>query len=410
MIAPFLLISCSNPFQETKLSSSSIESWVPEEVKVETSTGHALSGAISSQSLPWIDITDKAHVLVSSWTSWYLLEDGKIITLGGLGDKVPVIWADVATFQIAPGTPYARDKNSLYLMGEVLTNFDRQTFEVLNWNYMKDKNGIYYFNYQNHRPFDFKYIAPLVGADLSSFHVFDLFFAKDKHNVYRGSKIFEWVDLVTFTTSEWFGHDKNAVYYTDGQKMGIISDPASFEVLTPKSWKGWRNICGYLKDKNNVYVFGDNGAHKILNGADADSFERLDPYYGKDQISVYLCANKINNADPATFIVQDGWWAKWAKDKNSVYDFWGKPVDIQDLDITSFEFVWSEYAKDKNNVYCTIYTYIDSTYRIIPWADPQTFQDLEEMRPYDNSNGSVDQTKVAKDKNHYYNGACQVAP
>jgi hypothetical protein len=32
------------------------------------------------------------------------------------------------------------------------------------------------------------------------------------------------------------------------------------------------------------------------------------------------------------------------------------------------------------------------------------------MIPYDNSNGSVDQTKVAKDKNHYYNGACQVAP
>ena len=398
MIAPFLLMSCSNPFQETKLSPSPIESWVPQEVKVETSTGHALSGAISSQSLPWIDITDKAHVLVSSWTSWYFLEDGKVITLVGIGDKVSVAWADVATFQIAPGTPYARDKNSLYLMGEVLTNFDRPTFEVLNWNYAKDKNGIYYFDYKNG--------IPLIGVDASSFHVFDLFFAKDKKNVYLRSKIFEWVDPTTFTASDWFGHDKNAVYDADGKKIDIISDPASFEGLPPESWKGWQDGCSYLKDKNNVYVFGDEGVYKILAGADADTFERINntPYYGKDRTSVYFCANKIQWADPQTFTIDKN---GEPKDKNRIYDYSGKPLDIRtSIDIASFERMRNGYAKDKNNVYCGT----DANYSIIPWADPQTFQDLEEMLPYDNSNGSVDQTKVAKDKNHYYNGACQVAP
>jgi hypothetical protein len=65
--------------------------------------------------------------------------------------------------------------------------------------------------------------------------------------------------------------------------------------LPPESRKGWQDGCSYLKDKNNVYVFGDEGVYKILAGADADTFERINntPYYGKDRTSVYFCANKI---------------------------------------------------------------------------------------------------------------------
>ena len=402
MIAPFLLMSCSNPFQETKpVSSPFIGSGTTQEAKIETNTGSTLSGSttesqdVASTALSWINIADNS----GSGYSRYILEDGKIIELIGIGeDKEVVAWADVATFQIVPGTIYARDKNNLYADREVLTNFDRQTFEVLNIHYVKDKNGIYYYNYKN--------VIPLVGVDTASFHVFDLFFAKDKKNVYLRSKIFEWVDPTTFTASDWFGHDKNAVYDADGKKIDIISDPASFEGLPPESWKGWQDGCSYLKDKNNVYIFGDEGAYKILEGADAGTFERISstPYYGKDRTSVYFCANKIQWADPQTFTIDK---SGEAKDKNRIYDYSGKPLDIRSsIDIASFERMWNWYAKDKNNVYCGT----DTNYNIIPWADPQTFQDLEEMIPYEHSNGGMDQTKVAKDKNHYYNGACQVAP
>ena len=94
ILTPFLLVGCNNPFQETKpVSSPFIGSGTTQEAKIETNTGSTLSGSttesqdVASTALSWINIADNS----GSGYSRYILEDGKIIELIGIGEDKEVV-------------------------------------------------------------------------------------------------------------------------------------------------------------------------------------------------------------------------------------------------------------------------------------------------------------------------------
>lgn len=192
-------------------------------------------------------------------------------------------------FYIEDGSVYY-DEGDYLRQDDKVKGVDIETFEVLEEDYAKDKNNVYYEE------------SKVYGANQETFEVLNIFYAKD---------------------------DK--LVYVDGDKVEDI-DVNSFEVIEH----------GYSKDKNGIY-FGE----KKVEGIDANSVEVLGRVYIKDGRNVYYMENKIPLVDSNGFeFIGENYF----KDlKGNVY-YSGKKVSF-DGDVSSLEFLNKNYAKDKNYVY-----------------------------------------------------------
>ena len=219
---------------------------------------------------------------------------------------------------------------------------DSKTFEVFDYweNYFRDKNNVYYENELYKMG-----LKKIEGADRNSFEILNSEFSKDKNNVYYyGNKMkgispdgFEIIgnefvfknheDLVSIIK------DKNNVYYLKGkagsEKYEIISlnfDGTSFKYSNADySYKSKSE--GYFQDKNGVYYFDiskldnltpDNVFFKI-EGADTSSFVQLMFGYAKDKNKVYSGNQEIKSANSESFKIIETNEKLIVKDKNRIY-------------------------------------------------------------------------------------------
>lgn len=223
---------------------------------------------------------------------------------------------------------YKIKDDKVYYNEKIVDGADFITFEILNYNYAKDKNNVYREGL-------------LMGqADPSTFEVINGLFSKDKNMVYQGyNGKLPYIDPNTVEAiDENFFKDKNGIYIHGTKIQGV--DIISFEVIGES----------YSKDKNNVYYH----ITSIL-GADVNTFKSLDYHFSKDAKNIYFHGNVFCDADYDSFLPLN---SRYAKDKKNVFRLWSIRNDwyadkIIDADPSTFE-VFKEdefYAIDKNNMY-----------------------------------------------------------
>lgn len=223
--------------------------------------------------------------------------------------------ADPATFSHL-GSNYYKDINRIYFDAgmdyTIINDVDVNTVQVVSFYFLKDKNHLYYYQYNN-----------------------------DGDNEIITQNIFSDFDAGTFTVidnelnPQFYFKDKNGIYFRERYgKSGLDltridgADPDTFMALPH-----------YLlaKDKNHVFYQG-----KIIESLDANTFEVLDGSYFRDINSIYVRHQEtftpLANSDPCSFVI----------------------IDYRD------QYQWGGYAKDKYQVYYRGY--------IVEGADPDTFQ------------------------------------
>lgn len=196
--------------------------------------------------------------------------------------------ADAASFQIL-GNGYAKDRNNVYLDGQVLRYVDPYTFRLIgggNGNATAgevvggrghDTEG--YYDNRNHnndhngrRPFNPRYV-------ISSF---DVYFDGRKVD---GAFASSFKDM-----GNGYGKDSFSVYYYGEKLPGSNSN--TFKILED----------GYAKDSFTVYFYGEKTK------GSASTFKVLGDGYAKDAFDVFYYGEKVNGAIPNSFKVdRDGY-------------------------------------------------------------------------------------------------------
>ena len=186
------------------------------------------------------------------------------------------IWlrnADIESFKPL-NYAYAMDKNHVFTVTGTIKNVDIASFQVLDTGkcflryneigiveytptgYAKDKNYVYYDNYEGKTKI-------IKKADVETFTSFgDTYFARDKNHVYGNGKIIKKANSNTWTKFtqmpiSLYSKDNCRVFYGFWE---IDVDYETFEVLLPQKAKSIN--CQLAKDKNRFYR---NGA-KIRKG------------------------------------------------------------------------------------------------------------------------------------------------
>lgn len=179
-------------------------------------------------------------------------------------------------------------------------NPDGESFEVLNEQYTKDKNMVYY-----------KWVSPgrfwvieLPEADPKTMEVVSGNLAKDKSQVF------------------WYG------------ELLKDLDPETLEIVN-------RNFV--WKDSKSVWY-----QHSKIADADAKTFEHIGQAFYKDKNRVYWSTTPLEGADPRTFRAF-GENVAYGADKNSV---WFAKKRMPKLDPATFGVVQHTVYKDKTGVYC----------------------------------------------------------
>lgn len=103
---------------------------------------------------------------------------------------------------IGIGNDYKIINNKVYYRDTLIIGADAKTFEIVNWNWQRDRNYYYYFGKK------IEYI------DRKSFKDLDYHYGKDKFNVYYDEKIIKGADAQSFTHIDGTqdGKDTNGCY------------------------------------------------------------------------------------------------------------------------------------------------------------------------------------------------------
>ena len=171
-------------------------------------------------------------------------------------------------------------------------------------------------------------------------------YAMDEKSVWYSEMIIPNADPDSFQLlSSHYSKDASSVFYLEKSIIG--ADPHSFQVAND-----------IAKDNTNIFV-----NEQILEGAKADSYQKLGSGYAKDSEQVWYGNKVISGADSNSFGVIKG---GYAKDSEQV---WYNGILITGADPSSFEFIncgpepvlmlclppptWNEacYAKDFANNY-----------------------------------------------------------
>lgn len=353
--------------------------------------------------------------------------------------------ADAKTFERMEESYYFRDKNNVFalkndypdsnynLVLEMSKNIDRSSFDILNAEFGKDKNGVYYFGEKidgissnnakvveelgdydyifqsgndhylvtvnagnsydksddnTKEKFKIKKINGL-NIDYDTFKYFEIYdLYKDKNNFYYHSdndlkKIKSDIDVKSaekMIELRDFIKDKNNIYYfSDGklEKINLKIDVNNLEYLDD----GNSVFSSYLRDGKNVYFVNDeDGKIKIVKNVDKNTFKVVNGNYGVDSKNVYYLGEKLD------FVGLDGlkiFGEYYLKDKNSVYEISMndndkvkvKPIKNLNIDVATFEDIFNEgLFKDKNAVYYAEDNDGDISLKILQGADPATFE------------------------------------
>ncbi len=82
--------------------------------------------------------------------------------------------------------------DGVYYYGKLAAGIDPASFEILNYDYAKDKNNAYYISIEKDG------LAAISSADPASFKILDSGYAKDKNYVYFEGSILEGADPDNF--------------------------------------------------------------------------------------------------------------------------------------------------------------------------------------------------------------------
>ena len=361
-----------------------------------------------------------------------------------MDDRKDIKNADAKTFERMGESYYFKDKNNVFalkndysdsnynLVLEMSKNIDRSSFDILNAEFGKDKNGVYYFGEKidgissnnakvveelgdydyifqsgndhylvtvnegnsydksddnTKEKFKIKKINGL-NIDYDTFKYFEIYdLYKDKNNFYYHSdndlkKIKSDIDVKSaekMIELRDFIKDKNNIYhFSDGklEKINLKIDVNNLEYLDD----GNSVFSSYLRDGKNVYFVNDeDGKIKIVKNVDKNTFKVVNGNYGVDSKNVYYLGEKLD------FVGLDGlkiFNEGYLKDKKNVYEIsvndndkvTVKPIKNLNIDVATFEDIFGGLNyKDKNSVY-----YEDNdgdiSLKILKGADPATFE------------------------------------
>ena len=352
---------------------------------------------------------------------------------------------DAKTFERMGESYYFRDKNNVFalkndysdsnynLVLEMSKNIDRNSFDILNNEFGKDKNGVYYFGEKidgissnnakvveelgdydyifqsgndhylvtvnegnsydksddnTKEKFKIKEINGL-NIDYDTFKYFEIYdLYKDKNNFYYHSdndlkKIKSDIDVKSaekMIELRDFIKDKNNIYhFSDGklEKINLKIDVNNLEYLDD----GNSVFSSYLRDGKNVYFVNDeDGKIKIVKNVDKNTFKVVNGNYGVDSKNVYYLGEKLD------FVGLDGlkiFNEGYLKDKKNVYEISVndndevkvKPIKNLNIDVATFEDIFGGLNyKDKNSVYYDDENNGEVSLKILKGADPATFE------------------------------------
>ncbi|MFL6159709.1 MAG: DKNYY domain-containing protein [Marmoricola sp.] len=211
---------------------------------------------------------------------------------------------------------------------------DAKTFDIIDTAYAKDKGAVYLDG------------APLADADPASFALLDQpNYSEDAGHVFLRDRVVT-IDVAHFAFFSGGGLSKDSehVYGSDGQALS--DDPEHFTILSSKSsylftadsrtvWVNGNPVKGadpatfkvlggaYAKDADRTYYFD-----QPVPGADASSFKTLDEPYARDDAHAYWMGKVVTGADPDTFVVLNADFECTADAKHAFY---------RDLEIKGFD-------------------------------------------------------------------------
>ena len=346
---------------------------------------------------------------------------------------------------------YFRDKNNVFALKndyfdsnynsglEVLKNIDMNSFDILNNEIGKDKNGVYYFGEKidgipsnnakiveelgdndyilqsgndhylmtvnekdsdNNERFEIKKIDSL-DIDFDTFKYFEMSdLYKDKNSFYYHSdndlkKIKSGIDVKSaekVLELNDFVKDKNNLYYFSNGKINKINlniDVNSLVFFDNNS----SSYSSYIKDRNNVYfVDNKNGKVKIVKNADKNTFQIVNGNYGVDRKNVYYDGEKLDSVGIEGLKI---FGDNYLKDNKNVYEIYTtddekikiRAIKNLNIDVVSFENILKgTFYKDKSNVY-----YID------------TAEDKQELKKLEGADADTFEPGIfSKDKNSVY--------
>lgn len=188
------------------------------------------------------------------------------------------------------------------------------------------------------------------GADVATFEALDAAYARDKSHVYLNGALLPDADATSFEllSRPGFAKDRTHVFQHD---RAISDDPAHFQLIDGD----------LAKDSHSVYwsdgsvLSGDPAHFAIVSNSDHY-------LYAKDGGTVWVNGNAIPAADPATFHVLRG---AYARDRQQAFYF---DQPLTDADLSSFHPLDGPYAGDSARVFWMG--------TVIGGADPATFRVL----------------------------------
>lgn len=184
-----------------------------------------------------------------------------------------------------------------------------------NYYYNRDKSAIQYSRMGNW----FELGNTKMNADVASFEVLGLEYAKDKDRVYyKAEDITAEVDHATFRVVDYIGYDKSHVYVAQEFAHGRMSEkPMPKETM--------------LK----------------IEGANPDTFEFIDYDWSKDD-KLYFYNYKAIAVDYASFEILND---VSSKDKNTVYLHKQDEIIPSSIDVASIQVIDDHYIADKDYLY-----------------------------------------------------------
>jgi hypothetical protein len=246
--------------------------------------------------------------------------------------------------------PFEQKDGAWYYLESLIEGADAKTFQVLNENYAKDKDRVYYGDTyrkgQEYYAIKHSRVKVLDRADPATFRYLNYDYARDKSSVFYEGVAFAIKDIGTFELIDRaYARDRVTGYYHQRPIPG--SDGASFVVLGSS----------YSRDARQVFysTLVPRGTDPIrrstpIKGALPESFKVLDSDgYAADASQAYY-QGEVLTKDAATFKRLELGYAK----TGTVVYFEGKPV--AGADAASFEMMLERIAegvdaRDRNATY-----------------------------------------------------------
>ncbi|WP_103070299.1 DKNYY domain-containing protein [Aquimarina sediminis] len=201
---------------------------------------------------------DKNHVYILIDNYYYISDSGKGFEI--LEDADPNTYEQL-------NYDFAKDKKFIFRNNKKFNEVDHESFEIVNNQFCKDKNGVYYYEYQQ----------PLHKIEAKVSHVVDLtsYCVRDDEFVYIHVNKID-LDIKDAIVRIPF-QDADQIYFYNDNSIVRIDDKIYFkgEILEEANVSTFEEIgYGYVKDDNFVFFQG-----QIVEGADPHTFKYNDKNY-----------------------------------------------------------------------------------------------------------------------------------